>query len=206
MLPDFTSPASFGQRNRDHVFVNIEADVDDMLIHDPSLCMRLGGGSVAKAAQRLSGGRGQGRTPDCARSNRDAPLWPRHGGKAQIARHAFFRESSASVLFLAGVGRFALRVGGGLSGAPPASVSAIKHQHENDLNAPCLLRLAARRRPSTEAAELPKALQRTGTLLSYAAPSAAFARSARLRSLGSSRALRRRIDFGVTSTNSSSST
>ena len=34
--------------------------------------------------------------------------------------------------------------------------------------------------------------------------SAALARSARLRSLGSSRALRRRIDFGVTSTSSSS--
>ena len=38
----------------------------------------------------------------------------------------------------------------------------------------------------------------------YAAPSAAFARSARLRSFGSSRAFLSRIDFGVTSTSSSS--
>src|SRR5271170_7181158 len=38
----------------------------------------------------------------------------------------------------------------------------------------------------------------------YATPSATLDRSARLRSLGSSTVLRRRIDFGVTSTSSSS--
>src|SRR5271166_248484 len=36
MHPDFTSLAPFGERNRDRVFVRIEADVDDMLLHDPS--------------------------------------------------------------------------------------------------------------------------------------------------------------------------
>ncbi len=60
--------------------------------------------------------------------------------------------------------------------------------------------------PQTTAADRVRRSDRAATKAQrgYAAPSAAFDRSARLRSLGSSSALRRRIDFGVTSTSSSS--
>jgi len=36
VVPDLASLAPFRHGDRDRVFVHIEADIDDMLLHDPS--------------------------------------------------------------------------------------------------------------------------------------------------------------------------
>ena len=44
MLAQLPPLACLGKRHRDSVFVHIQADVDDTLLHTRLLCMRLGAG------------------------------------------------------------------------------------------------------------------------------------------------------------------